>query len=41
MSWEMRRMEQDFDGRGPDRLVTALEILLHPSRLVEFGELAA
>jgi spore coat polysaccharide biosynthesis predicted glycosyltransferase SpsG len=30
-----------IDGRGPDRLVTALEILLHPSRLVEFSELAA
>jgi spore coat polysaccharide biosynthesis predicted glycosyltransferase SpsG len=25
------------DGRGPDRLVTALEILLHPSRLVSQG----
>ena len=23
-----------IDGRGPDRLVTALEVLLHPSRLV-------
>jgi UDP-2,4-diacetamido-2,4,6-trideoxy-beta-L-altropyranose hydrolase len=26
-----------IDGRGPDRLVTALEIMLHPSRLVEMG----
>jgi len=24
-----------IDGRGPDRLVTALEIMLHPSRLIE------
>jgi spore coat polysaccharide biosynthesis predicted glycosyltransferase SpsG len=24
-----------IDGRGPDRLVTALEIMLHPSRLVD------
>ncbi len=24
-----------IDGRGPDRLVTALEVLLHPSRLVQ------
>jgi hypothetical protein len=23
-----------IDGRGPDRLVTALEVLLHPSRLI-------
>jgi spore coat polysaccharide biosynthesis predicted glycosyltransferase SpsG len=26
-----------IDGRGPDRLVTALEIMLHPSRLVGAG----
>jgi spore coat polysaccharide biosynthesis predicted glycosyltransferase SpsG len=31
---------QLIDGRGPDRLVTALEILLHPSRQVEL-EVAA
>jgi spore coat polysaccharide biosynthesis predicted glycosyltransferase SpsG len=24
-----------IDGRGPDRLVTALEIMLHPSRQIE------
>lgn len=29
-----------IDGRGPDRLVTALEILLHPSRLVDYSEAA-
>ncbi len=29
-----------IDGRGPDRLVTALEVLLHPSRLVDFSEAA-
>lgn len=29
-----------IDGRGPDRLVTALEVLLHPSRLVDFAEAA-
>ncbi len=29
-----------IDGRGPDRLVTALEVLLHPSRLIEFSEAA-
>jgi spore coat polysaccharide biosynthesis predicted glycosyltransferase SpsG len=29
-----------IDGRGPDRLVTALEVLLHPSRLVGFSEAA-
>jgi spore coat polysaccharide biosynthesis predicted glycosyltransferase SpsG len=28
------------DGRGPDRLVTALEVMLHPSRLVDFSEAA-
>src|SRR5262249_8369663 len=28
-----------IDGRGPDRLVTALEVMLHPSRLVDFQEL--
>jgi hypothetical protein len=25
------------DGRGQDRLVTALEIMLHPSRLVDMS----
>jgi spore coat polysaccharide biosynthesis predicted glycosyltransferase SpsG len=29
-----------IDGRGPDRLVTALEILLHPSRMVQICEAA-
>jgi spore coat polysaccharide biosynthesis predicted glycosyltransferase SpsG len=29
-----------IDGRGPDRLVTALEILLHPSRMVQVAEAA-
>lgn len=29
-----------IDGRGPDRLVTALEVLLHPSRLMDFSEAA-
>jgi UDP-2,4-diacetamido-2,4,6-trideoxy-beta-L-altropyranose hydrolase len=29
-----------IDGRGADRLVTALEVLLHPSRLVEFSQAA-
>jgi spore coat polysaccharide biosynthesis predicted glycosyltransferase SpsG len=29
-----------IDGRGPDRLVTALEVMLHPSRLVDFSEVA-
>lgn len=29
-----------IDGRGPDRLVTALEVLLHPSRMVDFSEAA-
>jgi spore coat polysaccharide biosynthesis predicted glycosyltransferase SpsG len=28
------------DGRGPDRLVTALEVLLHPSRLIDVQEAA-
>lgn len=27
-----------IDGRGPDRLVTALEVMLHPSRLLGFQE---
>jgi spore coat polysaccharide biosynthesis predicted glycosyltransferase SpsG len=31
---------QLIDGRGPDRLVTALEVLLHPSRQVVLGEAA-
>jgi spore coat polysaccharide biosynthesis predicted glycosyltransferase SpsG len=31
---------QLIDGRGQDRLVTALEILLHPSRQVSFSEAA-
>jgi spore coat polysaccharide biosynthesis predicted glycosyltransferase SpsG len=30
-----------IDGRGPDRLVTGLEVLLHPSRLIDFSEVAA
>lgn len=30
-----RCARQLIDGRGPDRLVTALEIVLHPSRLVD------
>jgi spore coat polysaccharide biosynthesis predicted glycosyltransferase SpsG len=29
-----------IDGRGPDRLVTALEVLLHPSRQVDLSEAA-
>jgi spore coat polysaccharide biosynthesis predicted glycosyltransferase SpsG len=29
-----------IDGRGPDRLVTALEVLLHPARPVALGEAA-
>jgi len=29
-----------IDGRGPDRLVTALEVMLHPSRLVGLQEAA-
>jgi spore coat polysaccharide biosynthesis predicted glycosyltransferase SpsG len=29
-----------IDGRGPDRLVTALEVMLHPSRLVDFADAA-
>jgi len=29
-----------IDGRGPDRLVTALEVLLHPSRLVDLADAA-
>jgi UDP-2,4-diacetamido-2,4,6-trideoxy-beta-L-altropyranose hydrolase len=31
---------QLIDGRGPDRLVTALEVMLHPSREVSFAEAA-
>jgi spore coat polysaccharide biosynthesis predicted glycosyltransferase SpsG len=31
---------QLIDGRGPDRLVTALEVLLHPSRAVAVSEAA-
>jgi spore coat polysaccharide biosynthesis predicted glycosyltransferase SpsG len=31
---------QLIDGRGPDRLVTALEILLHPSRKIAVGAAA-
>jgi spore coat polysaccharide biosynthesis predicted glycosyltransferase SpsG len=30
-----RCARQLIDGRGPDRLVTALEVMLHPSRLLE------
>jgi spore coat polysaccharide biosynthesis predicted glycosyltransferase SpsG len=29
-----------IDGRGPDRLVTALEVMLHPSRLIDVSEAA-
>jgi spore coat polysaccharide biosynthesis predicted glycosyltransferase SpsG len=29
-----------IDGRGPDRLVTALEVLLHPSRQIQVAEAA-
>ena len=29
-----------IDGRGPDRLVTALEVMLHPSRTVQMSEAA-
>jgi spore coat polysaccharide biosynthesis predicted glycosyltransferase SpsG len=29
-----------IDGRGPDRLVTALEVLLHPSRVVNLNQAA-
>jgi spore coat polysaccharide biosynthesis predicted glycosyltransferase SpsG len=29
-----------IDGRGPDRLVTALEVLLHPSRQIQFAQAA-
>jgi spore coat polysaccharide biosynthesis predicted glycosyltransferase SpsG len=29
-----------IDGRGPDRLVTALEVMLHPSRLVDLADAA-
>jgi spore coat polysaccharide biosynthesis predicted glycosyltransferase SpsG len=31
---------QLIDGRGQDRLVTALEVMLHPSRQVSFSEAA-
>jgi spore coat polysaccharide biosynthesis predicted glycosyltransferase SpsG len=31
---------QLIDGRGPDRLVTALEVMLHPMRLADFSEAA-
>jgi spore coat polysaccharide biosynthesis predicted glycosyltransferase SpsG len=31
---------QLVDGRGPDRLVTALEVMLHPSRLVDMADAA-
>lgn len=31
---------QLIDGRGPDRLVTALEVLLHPSRQVALSQVA-
>jgi spore coat polysaccharide biosynthesis predicted glycosyltransferase SpsG len=31
---------QLIDGRGPDRLVTALEVLLHPSRQIALSEAA-
>jgi spore coat polysaccharide biosynthesis predicted glycosyltransferase SpsG len=29
-----------IDGRGPDRLVTALEVMLHPSRAIDLGAAA-
>jgi spore coat polysaccharide biosynthesis predicted glycosyltransferase SpsG len=29
-----------IDGRGPDRLVTALEVMLHPSRMLDLHEAA-
>jgi spore coat polysaccharide biosynthesis predicted glycosyltransferase SpsG len=32
---------QLIDGRGPDRLVTALEVMLHPSRQLDFSAEAA
>lgn len=35
-----RCARQLIDGRGPDRLVTALEVLLHPSRKVQLTEAA-
>src|SRR5205807_9386521 len=31
---------QLLDGRGPDRLVTALEVLLHPSRSIALSQAA-
>src|SRR5262249_6990240 len=31
---------QLIDGRGPDRLVTALEVLLHPSREIQLSHAA-
>jgi hypothetical protein len=31
---------QLIDGRGLDRMVTALEVLLHPSRQVHFAKVA-
>lgn len=31
---------QLIDGRGSDRLVTALEVLLHPTRMLDFSEAA-
>jgi spore coat polysaccharide biosynthesis predicted glycosyltransferase SpsG len=35
-----RCARQLIDGRGPDRLVTALEVMLHPSRLVNLSAAA-
>ncbi len=32
---------QLIDGRGPDRLVTAMEVMLHPSRTLDFSAEAA
>ncbi len=32
---------QLIDGRGPDRLVTAMEVMLHPSREIDFASEAA
>ncbi|HEY1860175.1 MAG TPA: nucleotide disphospho-sugar-binding domain-containing protein, partial [Gemmataceae bacterium] len=35
-----RCARQLIDGRGPDRLVTALEVMLHPSRAVALSQAA-
>lgn len=37
----MARCGRNFiDGRGPDRIVTALEVMLHPSRQIDISEAA-